>query len=75
MSNCYFCRLGEIETGNITVTLERNEAVVVIKHVPALVCDTCGEGYLDEASSRQVGEIADRAIENGLKIQLLEFAA
>lgn len=45
---CVICKTGETAPGKVTVTLQRDEATVLIKDVPAEVCDNCGEYYLTE---------------------------
>lgn len=45
---CTFSKTGEMRPGHATVTLQRANTVVVIKAVPAQVCQDCGEYYLDE---------------------------
>jgi len=44
--NCLICKTGTTQQGTTTVTLERDTTVIVIKDVPAQVCDNCGEYYL-----------------------------
>jgi hypothetical protein len=36
------------------MTLERDTTTVVFKNVPAEVCQTCGEAYLDAATTRHL---------------------
>jgi len=45
---CVICKNGETKVGLATLTLERNGTTVVFKKVPANVCTTCGEEYVDE---------------------------
>ena len=45
---CVICKYGETAPGKVTVTLEENGATIVIREVPARVCQTCGEEYVDE---------------------------
>ena len=45
---CVICKTGETAPGKVTVTLQRDEATVLIKDVLAEVCDNCGEYYLTE---------------------------
>ena len=45
---CVICKHGETQPGLVTVTLERDESIVIIKRVPAEVCDNCGEYYLSD---------------------------
>ena len=49
---CAICKQGEVVAGTTTVTLERGGTTVVIKAVPAGVCDNCGEEYVDETTTR-----------------------
>ncbi len=72
---CALCKHGKTEPGTATVTLTREETTVVIKGVPADVCDTCGEYYLDEVATRRVMEIARRAVENGAEVEIVRYAA
>ena len=41
---CVICKYGETEPGTTTITLERDNTTLVIKNVPADVCQYCGEG-------------------------------
>ncbi len=43
---CVICRHGELTDGSTTVILERGEATLIFKEVPARVCDNCGEEYV-----------------------------
>ena len=38
---CVICRLGETHAGKIVATLQRGETTVILKNVPAEVCDNC----------------------------------
>lgn len=49
---CVNCKSGHTCAGTATVTLQRQQTVVVIKDVPAQVCQDCGEYYLDEPVTR-----------------------
>jgi YgiT-type zinc finger domain-containing protein len=44
--SCVLCKHGETRPGLVTVTLQRGETTVVLRHVPADVCDNCGKYYL-----------------------------
>ena len=51
---CQICRTGETHAGKTTVTLQRGETTIIIKEVPAQVCENCGEYYLTEDVTRRV---------------------
>ncbi|MHB0874734.1 MAG: type II toxin-antitoxin system MqsA family antitoxin [Anaerolineae bacterium] len=72
---CVICWQGETHPGLVTVTLTRLEAVVVIKGVPALVCENCGEYYLTEDVATVVTELAEDAIDKGAEVEVLRYAA
>jgi YgiT-type zinc finger domain-containing protein len=72
---CVICKTGDTAPGKVTVTLQRGEATVLIKGVPAEVCDDCGEYYLSEETSQRVLKQAESAIANHAELEVLRFAA
>jgi len=42
---CIICKKGEPAKGRVTVILERGEMTLVVKKVPAIVCQNCSEEY------------------------------
>jgi hypothetical protein len=57
------------------VTLQRGETTVILKRVPADVCDNCGEYYLSSEVAAQVLERAELAVKSGAEVEILRFAA
>ena len=51
---CIVCKHGNTEPGTMTATLERGDTTIVVKEVPADVCDNCGEEYLSQEISTQL---------------------
>ncbi len=72
---CVICKHGETEPGLVTVTLERDESIVIIKRVPAEVCDNCGEYYLSDVITEQVLQRAEMAVSNGAEVEIIGYAA
>lgn len=72
---CAFCKHGETKPGTTTVTLEKNETTVVFKDVPADVCTTCGEPYVDEYTSERLLSIAKKAAEAGVEVDIRRYVA
>ena len=70
---CVICKNGKTRKGKATVTLERNGTVVVIKEVPAQVCQNCGEYYLDEEMAKEVLKRAEQSVMNGSEIQIFKM--
>lgn len=45
---CLICRQAETLDGLTSVTFERGETRFTVKDVPARVCPSCGEAYVEE---------------------------
>lgn len=67
--------MGEISEGRVTVTLTRNELTIVIKHVPAQVCENCGEYYLSDDITDKVLKLAELSAARNAEVEILRFAA
>lgn len=70
---CVICKHGTTKPGLVTVTLQRDECTVILKGVPAEVCDNCGEYYLSDTVTERILERAERAITNGAEIEILRY--
>ena len=67
------CKHGETVNGTTTITLEKNGATIVFQKVPALVCDNCGEKYVDDKITTTLLEDANAIIARGAKVDIREF--
>lgn len=72
---CVICKTGRTEPGVTTVTLQRGNTVVVIKDVPAQICEDCGEYYLGELEAQKVNTLAEGATERNAELEILHYAA
>ena len=72
---CVVCKHGDTREGKVTVTLERGEFTLVVKGVPARVCENCGEEYVDEAVSRRLLAIAEDLAHSGSQVDIREYVA
>jgi len=70
---CALCKVGATEKGKVTITLERDGAIVLIKDVPAEVCTNCGHYYLSEEITRLVMEKGNTAIESGAELEVFKL--
>jgi hypothetical protein len=57
------------------VTLQRGETTVILKGVPAEICENCGKYYLSDDMTGQVLERAEAAVKSGAEVEILRFAA
>jgi len=72
---CLICKEGLYQDGFTTVFLTRGESSIIIKGVPARVCDQCGEYILDSATTRAVLAMAADAFDHGAEVEVRRFAA
>jgi len=72
---CSLCKTGETHPGKTTVTLQRGDSVVVIREVPAEICDDCGEYFLDEVTARRVYGVAEQACARHVEVEIQRYAA
>jgi len=72
---CVFCRVGERRPGMTSITLTRDETAVVIRRVPAEICDSCGHAYFDSTVVDVLEHIHEAAIAAGAKYAVRDFSA
>lgn len=72
---CAVCKQGETEPGKATVTLERDGLTLVIKDVPAEVCNNCGEEYVDETVVEELLKTAEEVAQSGAEVDIREYMA
>ena len=73
--NCLICKHGEAVPSKITVTLNRESLTLIVKKVPALVCNNCGEEYVDEGVSSQLLDTAEEALQTGVEVDIRVYRA
>jgi YgiT-type zinc finger domain-containing protein len=60
--------------GHAAVVLTKEKSTAIFKDVPALICDDCGEHHLDEATTADIYDRADRAFSSGQEVAISTFA-
>jgi YgiT-type zinc finger domain-containing protein len=72
---CVVCKHGQTRPGHTTVILERDGGALVIRKVPAEVCENCGEAYVSAEVTRNLLESARKTLRAGVEVDIREFAA
>jgi YgiT-type zinc finger domain-containing protein len=70
---CALCKVGTTAKGKVTITLERNQAIVLIKDIPAEICTNCGYYYLSEEITRILMEKGNEAVANGAELEVFSL--
>ena len=73
--NCLICKHGETSPGKANVALQRGDCTVIIKGVPADICENCGEYYVSEKITQELLRRAEVAVQNGAEVEILAYAA
>lgn len=72
---CVICKQGETSPGLTTVILHRGETVVIVKGVPANICQNCKEYTLDLSVASKVDAQAEEAVKRHAEVEILRYAA
>jgi YgiT-type zinc finger domain-containing protein len=75
MMKCTICKTGQTHPGTTTVTLQRDNSVVIIRDVPAEICENCGEYYLSAPIASRVFADADDTARRHVKVEIQRYAA
>ncbi len=70
---CLICRQAELVDGFTSVTFARGEMRLVVNNVPARVCPSCGEAYVDEAVAVQLLQDAEEMSTAGEMDSVMEY--
>ncbi len=62
---CYFCGHGTLWSQRVTLDLWRGDRLIIIKNVPALVCDACGERQYSLEVSREIDRLLEEMERTG----------
>lgn len=72
---CVLCKNGETEDGVVTTTLQRGDTIVIVKEVPASICENCGEYYFSVEITDKLLKMAEDAVKKGIEVEILKFVA
>ncbi len=72
---CPICKHGQTAPSHVTVTLERGGATVVFRNVPAMVCATCGEQYVDQQTTARLLSQAAGVAQGGVQVEVRSYLA
>jgi YgiT-type zinc finger domain-containing protein len=73
---CVICRIGDLRPARVTELFEAglDRTAIVVKGVPAQVCQNCGERYYDDAVSQELLRLANEAQSDGAELEIKQYA-
>ena len=72
---CVICKHGETRPGTTRIAVERGPTVLVVRGVPAQVCDNCGEAYLSADAVERLEQMLAVAAQGGVQVEIREYIA
>lgn len=72
---CVICKHGKTHPGTTGIAIERGSTVLVVRSVPAQVCDNCGEAYLSADAVDRLQEMLAGAAQDGAQVEVREYIA
>lgn len=74
IDTCPLCG-GSKLPGETTISVELGFGVIVVRHVPALVCDQCGANWLEDTVSRRLEEQVEAARAERQEVKVVGYSA
>lgn len=71
---CPLCG-GQLSTQLATIPFVLGKTIAVIKQVPAEVCDSCGEPFLQAEATDAVTELLDKALASSAEVSVMTYPA
>ena len=72
---CVLCRNGETQNGETLCPISQDRVAVIVKNVPAQVCQNCGEAYVDHVTASRIFNQAEELVKSDNEVEILHFAA
>lgn len=69
-NRCPLCG-GNKKAGKTTYSADLGVGVVVIRNVPANLCDQCGEAWIDSKTAKQLEAVSNEARNRGMQVEVL----
>jgi YgiT-type zinc finger domain-containing protein len=72
---CPICRNGELVPGTAETSMSHEGVTLVVRGVPAEVCNNCGERYFDAEVTQRLLDIAREAVAAGVVVDVRNYVA
>ena len=70
---CEICK-GKLKKGKTVLTFQMDEnRIIVVKDVPALICEECGEESIELKDSRIVERLVQKALSDGITMGFIQY--
>lgn len=71
--NCVLCK-ANLTKGNVNHIVDLGEGIIIIKNVPANICEQCGEYYLDTNTALKIESILEDIKKNKAEVFIVNYS-
>ncbi len=72
LANCTICG-GRKEKGAITYSFDSGRNLLVVRKVPAMVCEQCGEEWIDNATAKSLEQLTNNARDKKHQFEVISY--
>lgn len=72
---CVICKTGNTEPSKSSTVFDQDGRVIVVRDVPAQVCQQCGEAYFSKEVTAQVYEQVMQVMEGDTEVEITRLKA
>lgn len=65
--------IGQVKPGTTTFSLDLQSGVIVVRKVPALICQQCGEEWLDDEQVAKLEKIVARGPQHNVQLEMVSM--
>ena len=70
--NCFKCK-GKLEEKRVNYMVDLEKNIIIIKEVPAKVCNKCGEQYFDDETSENIEKIVNKLKKLAIEVTVINY--
>jgi len=59
--------------GETTYSVDLGESVIVVRNVPARICEVCGEEWIEDGTARELENVVETARKSGSQVEIVAF--
>ena len=70
--NCFMCK-GELVEKKVNYMVDLESTIIIIKGVPAKVCNECKEQYFDDETSKNIENIVNKLKDLSTEVTIINY--
>ena len=69
---CFMCK-GELEKKKVNYVVDLEKTIIIIKDLPAKVCNNCGEKFYDDETAKNIEKIVNQLKELTVEVTVVKY--